>query len=55
VNDATERGAMLITAMAFSVFDPWLGLLIGGITILVLCGPKVFSPDAPDANDLPDA
>jgi hypothetical protein len=58
VNDATERGAMLITAMAFSVFDPWLGLLIGVITIVVLCGPKVFSPnatDAPDANDVPDA
>jgi hypothetical protein len=55
VNDATERGAMLITAMAFSVFDPWLGLLIGVITIVVLCGPKVFSPNAPDANDLPDA
>jgi hypothetical protein len=51
VNDATERGAMLITAMAFSVFDPWLGLLIGVITIVVLCGPKVFSPNAADAPD----
>jgi hypothetical protein len=54
VNDATERGAMLITAMAFSVFDPWLGLLIGIVTIVVLCGPKVFSPNAPSATDKTD-
>ena len=45
VDDATERGAMLITAMAFSVFEPWLGLFVGFITIAVLCGPKVFVPD----------
>jgi hypothetical protein len=44
VNDATERGAMLITAMAFSVFDPWIGLLTGLATIIALCGVKVFSP-----------
>jgi len=44
VEDATERGAMVITAMAFSVFDPWLGLLIGIIAIAVLCGPGVFKP-----------
>ena len=45
VNDATERGAMLITAMAFSVFEPWLGLLVGVVTIMALCGPEVFLPD----------
>jgi hypothetical protein len=44
VNDATERGAMVITAMAFSVFEPWVGLLIGIITIGALCGFKVFLP-----------
>ena len=44
VNDATERGAMVITAMAFSVFEPWIGLLIGIITIGALCGFKVFMP-----------
>jgi hypothetical protein len=44
VNDATERGAMVITAMAFSLFEPWLGLLIGLITIASLCGIGVFMP-----------
>jgi hypothetical protein len=44
VNDATERGAMVITAMAFSLFEPWLGLLVGLITIAALCGMKVFMP-----------
>lgn len=44
VSDATERGAMVITAMAFSVFEPWVGLLIGLITIAALCGFKVFMP-----------
>jgi len=44
VSDATERGAMVITAMAFSVFEPWIGLLIGVITIAALCGVKVFMP-----------
>jgi hypothetical protein len=43
VEDATERGAMVITAMAFSVFEPWAGLLIGLATIIALCGMKVFS------------
>lgn len=51
VQDATERGAMVITAMAFSVFEPWMGLLVGVITIAALCGPRVFMPkkktDAP--------
>lgn len=46
VDDATERGAMVITAMAFSVFEPWLGLLVGLITIAALCGFKVFMPSA---------
>ncbi|MEH6517152.1 MAG: hypothetical protein V7742_10730 [Halioglobus sp.] len=45
VEDATERGAMLITAMAFSVFEPWLGLLVGLITVAALCGFEVFVPD----------
>jgi hypothetical protein len=45
---------MLITAMAFSVFEPWLGLLIGFITIVILCGPKVFTQDEPDALDAPE-
>lgn len=45
VEDPTERGAMLITAMAFSVFEPWLGLLVGLLTIAVLCGPRVFLPN----------
>jgi hypothetical protein len=45
VEDATERGAMLITAMAFSVFEPWLGLLVGLITVTALCGFEVFVPD----------
>lgn len=45
VEDPTERGAMVITAMAFSVFEPWLGLLVGFITIAALCGFKVFVPE----------
>lgn len=45
VEDATERGAMVITAMAFSLFEPWLGLLVGIITIAGLCGVHVFFPD----------
>ncbi|MFT6408760.1 MAG: hypothetical protein ACJAQ6_002181 [Arenicella sp.] len=49
VDDATERGAMVITAMAFSVFEPWLGLLVGIITVAALCGFKVFIP-APEKD-----
>lgn len=45
VDDATERGAMVITGMAFSVFDPWLGLLVGLITVAALCGFRVFIPE----------
>ena len=44
VQDATERGAMVITAMAFSVFEPWIGLLVGLIVIAGLCGFQVFMP-----------
>ena len=47
VDDPTERGAMVITAMAFSLFEPWAGLLVGLITIAGLCGFKVFMPDKP--------
>jgi hypothetical protein len=50
VDDATERGAMVITAMAFSLFEPWLGLLIGIITIAGLCGIRVFMPKAGETN-----
>jgi hypothetical protein len=44
VQDATERGAMVITAMAFSTFEPWLGLLVGIIVIAALCGFQIFMP-----------
>lgn len=42
VTDTTERGAMVLTAMAFALFDPWTGLLAGLATILVVVGPHVF-------------
>jgi hypothetical protein len=42
VTDSTERGAMVLTAMAFALFDPWTGLLAGLATILVVVGPHVF-------------
>jgi hypothetical protein len=46
VKDATERGAMVLTAMAFGIFaEPWIGLVIGLISILALCGLRVFIPD----------
>ena len=55
VDDATERGAMVITAMAFSLFEPWQGLLIGIFTIVVLCGAKVFKPQQEsDAVESPE-
>jgi hypothetical protein len=44
VQDTTERGAMVITAMAFSTFEPWLGLLVGIIVIAALCGFQIFMP-----------
>ena len=45
VKDATERGAMVLTAMAFGIFrEPWVGLLIGLVSILALCGWRVFTP-----------
>lgn len=44
VKDSQERGAMVLTAIAFSVFDPWTGLLAGLATILVVVGPHVFFP-----------
>jgi ABC-type antimicrobial peptide transport system permease subunit len=50
VQDATERGAMVITAMAFSVFEPWLGLLVGIAVIVALCGPQVFGADQVEAE-----
>jgi len=42
VTDSTERGAMVLTAMAFALFDPWTGLIAGLATILVVVGPHVF-------------
>jgi len=45
VKDATERGAMVLTAMAFGIFPPEIGLAIGVVTIIVLVGPKVFVPN----------
>jgi ABC-type antimicrobial peptide transport system permease subunit len=50
VQDATERGAMVITAMAFSVFEPWVGLLVGIAVIVALCGPQVFGADQVEAE-----
>ncbi|GAB1262099.1 hypothetical protein [Aurantivibrio plasticivorans] len=45
VKDATERGAMMITAMAFGIFDePWIGVVVGIVSIITLCGPSVFIP-----------
>lgn len=51
VTDSTERGAMVLTAIAFSLFDPWTGLLAGLATIVVVVGPHVFMPKrkTPDA------
>jgi len=42
VTDSTERGAMVLTAIAFALFDPWLGLLAGLATIVLVVGPQVF-------------
>jgi hypothetical protein len=44
VTDSTERGAMAVTAMAFALFDPWLGLLAGVATIFIVVGPQAFMP-----------
>lgn len=45
VKDATERGTMVVFAMALTIFDePWMGMLVGILSIVVLCGPKVFVP-----------
>lgn len=45
VKDATERGTMVVFAMALTIFkEPWLGMLVGVASILLLCGPKVFLP-----------
>lgn len=45
VKDPTERGAMVLTAMAFGIFSkPWIGLLVGLVVILMLLGPKAFVP-----------
>jgi hypothetical protein len=51
VTDTTERGAMVLTAMAFALFDPWTGLLAGLATILVVVGPHVFYTKKAPAAD----
>jgi hypothetical protein len=47
VTDNAERGAMVLTAIAFSLFDPWTGLIAGLATIVVVVGPGVFMPKKP--------
>lgn len=49
VTDPAERGAMVLTAIAFSLFDPWIGLLAGVATIVVVVGPGVFMQRKSDA------
>ena len=44
VKDATERGIVVLIAVAFSVFEPWVGMLVGIAIILVVIGPNVFVP-----------
>ena len=45
VKDATERGTMVVFAMALTIFDePLMGMLVGILSIVALCGPKVFVP-----------
>src|SRR5690606_21149996 len=51
VKDATERGAMVITAMAFALLEPWLGLLIGVVSVALLVGPTVFIPEKHDVQE----
>ena len=32
--------------MAFGIYDePWIGLVVGLVSIIALCGPRVFIPD----------
>lgn len=43
VKDATERGTMVVIAIALCVFnEPWIGMLVGLITVFALLGPKAF-------------
>lgn len=42
VTDNTERGAMVLTAIALAIFEPWLGLLVGLAAIVMIVGPQVF-------------
>ena len=52
VKDNTERGAMVLTAIALSLFEPWIGLLVGLATILLIVGPQVFVPESkPTASE----
>lgn len=43
VKDATERGVMVVIAIALSVFnEPWVGMLVGLVTVFALLGPRHF-------------
>jgi hypothetical protein len=53
VTDTTERGAMVLTAIAFALFDPWTGLLAGIATIVVVVGPHVFLAKRADPDPEP--
>ncbi len=51
VKDATERGAMVLTAIALSLFEPWVGLLIGLAAIVMIVGPQIFIPEKKTSNE----
>jgi hypothetical protein len=43
VKDATERGVMVVIAISLCVFEqPWVGMLVGLITVFALLGPRSF-------------
>ena len=43
VKDATERGVMVVIAISLCVFQlPWVGMLVGLITVFALLGPSAF-------------
>ena len=43
VKDATERGVMVVIAISLCVFQlPWVGMLVGLVTVFALLGPRAF-------------
>lgn len=43
VKDATERGVMVVIAISLCVFEqPWVGMLVGLVTVFSLLGPRAF-------------